>query len=111
MRLDVIPQERSGAVLTPVGRLTLTTAHELRQAVDDLVGSGRTRLVVDLSQVELIDSSGVGALVGGLRSARSGGGDLRLASASPQVVTVLRLTNLDRLLRMHDDPATAFSDD
>lgn len=110
MKLDVEPLDGTGAVITPVGRLTLTTAGQVREAVDDLVRNGRPRLVVDLGRLDFIDSSGLGALVAGLRSARAAGGDLRLANASPQVATVLRLTNLDRVLRVHDDAATAFVD-
>ncbi|MFC8922573.1 STAS domain-containing protein [Cellulosimicrobium sp. NPDC057127] len=110
MKLDVTPLDDTGAVLTPHGRLTLTTAAHLRDAVTELVGAGRVRLVVDLGALEFVDSSGLGALVAGLRTARAGGGDLRLANASEQVATVLRLTNLDRVLRVHDDAATAFVD-
>lgn len=110
MRLDVEPLDGTGAIIAPVGRLTLTTAAQLREAVDDLVANGRARLVVDLGRLEFVDSSGLGALVAGLRSARAAGGDLRLANASPQVATVLRLTNLDRVLRVHEDAASALAD-
>jgi len=110
VKLDVTPLDEAGAVIVPRGRLTLTTAPQLRDAVTDLVDAGRTRLVVDLGGLEFVDSSGLGALVGGLRTTRAAGGDLRLANAAPQVATVLRLTNLDRVLRVHDDAATAFSD-
>ena len=110
MKLDVTPLEETGAVIVPRGRLTLTTAPQLRDAVTDLVEAGRTRLVVDLGSLEFVDSSGLGALVGGLRTTRAAGGDLRLANAAPSVATVRRLTNLDRVLRVHDDAAGAFAD-
>ncbi len=110
MKLDVTPLEETGAVIVPRGRLTLTTAPQLRDAVTDLVEAGRTRLVVDLGSLEFVDSSGLGALVGGLRTTRAAGGDLRLANAAPSVATVLRLTNLDRVLRVYDDAASAFAD-
>lgn len=83
MKLDVTPLEETGAVIVPRGRLALTTAPQLRDAVTDLVEAGRTRLVVDLGSLEFVDSSGLGALVGGLRTTRAAGGDLRLANAAP----------------------------
>ncbi len=46
-----------------------------------------------------MDSSGLGALVASLKRARQAGGDLRIASLTPQVQMVLQLTNLDRVLR------------
>jgi len=46
-----------------------------------------------------VDSSGLGALIGGLKTARQADGDLRIAAPTEQVATVLGLTNLDRVLR------------
>ena len=96
-------------VLEAPTRLTLTSAGRLKSTVDGLVADHR-RVVVDLASTEFVDSSGLGALVGGLKSARTAGGDLRLAGAGEQVTTVLRLTNLDRVLRSHADVAAAVGD-
>jgi len=84
------------AVLRCSGRLNMTAAPGLRAAVDETVGGGINRIVVDLADTSFVDSSGLGALVGGVKSARLAGGDLRIAGAPEQVRTVLALTNLDR---------------
>ncbi|GAB2455986.1 STAS domain-containing protein [Xylanimonas ulmi] len=84
--------------LAPEGRLNLISAPPLKARVDDLVRDGRSHVVVDLGRVDHIDSSGLGALVGGLKSARQAGGELRIARAGEQVLAVLKLTNLDRIL-------------
>jgi anti-sigma B factor antagonist len=86
-------------VIVPRGRLTMVSAPELKALVERAVGSGRTVVVVDLAETAFMDSSGLGALVGGLRSARSAGGDLRIARPTAQVSTVLELTTMDRVLR------------
>lgn len=83
------------------GRLNMASARALRALVDETVQGGSPRIVVDLSQASFVDSSGLGALVGGLKSARQAGGDLRIAGAPEQVLTVLQLTNLDRVLTPH----------
>jgi anti-anti-sigma factor len=67
--------------------------------VTELVAAGRTRVVIDLSGTEFIDSSGLGALVSCLKKARQAGGDLRVAGPNQQALTVLDLTNLNRVLR------------
>lgn len=90
------------------GRLTATGAPMLRNAVNDLVAAGNARVVIDMSELTFVDSSGLGALVGGLKSARTAGGDLRIAAVPDAVRTVLRLTNLDRVLRDYPTPETAF---
>lgn len=91
----------SALVLRPEGRLTMVAAPIVRSAVDAAVKKGQARLVVDLGGVEFVDSSGLGALIAGLKTSRQAGGDLRIAQAGEQVRTVLRLTNLDRVLRNH----------
>lgn len=87
------------AVLRVQGRLTMAAAGELKAAVDREVAEGRTLVVVDLGETAFLDSSGLGALVGGLRTARAAGGDLRIARVGQQVRTVLELTTMDRVLR------------
>jgi anti-sigma B factor antagonist len=85
-------------VLAPEGKFNLVAAPPMKARIDDLVAAGKVRLVVDLHAVDFIDSSGLGALIGGLKSARQQGGDLRIAAAGDQVRAVLKLTNLDRIL-------------
>ena len=89
------------------GRLNMVAAPGLKGSLDQLVAAGSTRLVVDLSDTAFIDSSGLGALVAGLKRARQAGGDLRIAAPSDQVRTVLGLTNLDRVLKPYDDLTAA----
>lgn len=97
-------------VVRPDGRLNMVAAPALRKQLHDLVQGGSARLVVDLSGTEFIDSSGLGALISGLKVARQAGGDLRIAAPTKQVITVLELTNLNRVLRAHDSADRAFDD-
>ncbi len=93
---------QTSIVVTPEGRLTMVSAGELKAVVDRAVAAGRTLVVVDLADTTFMDSSGLGALVGGLRSTRGAGGDLRIARVNEQVRTVLELTTMDRVLRPYD---------
>jgi len=97
-----VEQADGYGVLRPEGRLNMVAAPRLRSAIERMVDDGSTRIVLDLSDVTFIDSSGLGAVIGGLKRARQGGGDLRIARAGEQVMTVMRLTNLDRVLRPHE---------
>ena len=96
------------AVIAVAGRLTASGAPLLRNAVSDAIAGGASRIAIDLAGTEFVDSSGLGALIGGLKSARTAGGDLRIAAVPDAVRTVLRLTNLDRVLREHPTPESAF---
>jgi len=98
------------AVLQPTGRLNMVAAPAFKSLVEETVAAGQTRIVVDLGHVNFIDSSGLGALIAGLKATRQAGGDLRIADVPEQVLTVLRLTNLDRVLRAHPTVADASHD-
>jgi anti-sigma B factor antagonist len=97
------------AVLRLSGKLNMVSAASVRETVASLVGAGSTRVVVDLADVDFLDSSGLGALVSGLKSTRQAGGDLRIASPGEQVRLVLRLTNMERVLIPYESPEEAFS--
>lgn len=90
--------EGTHVVLAPEGKFNLVAAPPIKARIDDLVAAGKARLVVDLHAVDFIDSSGLGVLIAGLKTARQQGGDLRIAAAGDQVRAVLKLTNLDRIL-------------
>jgi anti-sigma B factor antagonist len=96
-------------VLRPRGRLTAGDAPELRAVVADLVEQGRTKLVVDLEETTFLDSSGLGALIAGLRATRTAGGDLTIARPTGQVLDVLTLTTMIRVLPPHETVADAFA--
>ena len=101
----------SGAlVIKHEGRLNMVAAPGLRKELHALVEQGNSRIVVDLSGTDFIDSSGLGALISGLKAARQAGGDLRLAAPTRQVTTVMELTNLNRVLRSHETADGAFDD-
>ena len=87
-------------VIRPARRLNMVSAPRLSAVVAELVAAGHARIVIDLSQTEFIDSSGLGALVSCLKRARQAGGDLRIAGLTQQVRTVFELTNLDRILKI-----------
>src|SRR2546430_4284835 len=93
------PEHGRVTVLAPRGRLDMASAPAFREQVKQLIESGTTRLVVDLGEVSFVDSSGLGAVIGGLKVARQAGGDLHVARANQQVMLVLDLTSLIRVLR------------
>ena len=101
MQIDKRVADEKVGVLALEGRLNLVSAPSLRTAVEETVAE-TPHVVVDLSAVTFMDSSGLGALIAALKKARQAHGDLRIAGANEQLITVLKLTNLDRVLRPYD---------
>ncbi len=79
----------------------------LRQSVDDLLGGGDARLVLNLTQVPMIDSSGIGILVRTLTSAKQRGGSVKLVSPSKLAMQTLKIVGLLNLFEVFDDEGKA----
>jgi len=95
-----VAELNGAAIIKPLGtRVDLQVAGEFRTALLHLIDVGHHRLVVDLSSVEFVDSSGLGALVAALKTLRllKGGGDIRLANVQPSVVALLEIIRLHRV--------------
>ena len=60
------------------------------------------KVVVDMREVLLINSSGLGSLIAGLKSFRDAGGDLKLANVSERILTILRITKLDQVFETYE---------
>lgn len=95
-------------MLLPDGPLDTVSAPVIRERLHAVVQAGQTRLVVDLSGVDAIDSAGLGALISGLKAARKNGGDLRIVKPNESVQVMLELTSLSVVLRTYDSPEAAF---
>lgn len=110
MQIEVDAQGSRTAVVRLDGRLDLLSAASVKLRLAQEVADGRRQIVVDLEAVDFIDSSGLGALISGLKAARVAGGDLRIARPREQARTVLRLTTLDRVLRGYETVEEASAD-
>lgn len=83
--------------VTVSGELDLHSASELREFLTDLFGEGKRRFVVDMQQVEFLDTTGLGVLVGGLKKAQSEGGSLEIICSQARVLRVFDLTGLSNV--------------
>ena len=108
MEFHIKELENGITLLSLNGRFNMITAQSFRDQIKALVELGSNRIVVDLGAVTSFDSSALGALIGGLKTTRQDGGDLRLCSPTEQVNLVLRLTNMDRVLICSDSAEDAF---
>ena len=95
-------QVDSTAVVAISGRLVFGRETErLESLVKDLSAQGGRKFVFDISALDYIDSSGVGALISCLTLIKKAGGELRLAGANPRIQRILGMTGVDKLLRIY----------
>ncbi len=80
------------------GALDALTVRDLRPVLDAIVADQPKRVVVDLAELTLIDSSGVGAIVSLFKRVKANGGEVVVVRAQEQPLAVLKLLKLDRVL-------------
>ena len=101
MTLTIDVERRDGAtVLVLRGDLDLVSAPQLRDALVEVIGDG-ARVVIDMEALDFLDSAGLGILVGGLKRARTHGGELELVCSSSAVLKPIEITGLDRVFTIH----------
>jgi anti-sigma B factor antagonist len=95
VRFETTPDGDTTVAVT--GEVDLYTAPRLREQLDEAIESGSQRLIVDLSELDFIDSTGLGVLVGALKRARQGGGELTLRSPTRSTYKILEIAGLTKL--------------
>jgi anti-sigma B factor antagonist len=83
------------------GRLDAKSSERVKAALQALAEQDQAKIIIDLQGVPFIDSSGLAALVSGLRTVRERGGVIVLSGAQSQAQIVFRLTMLDRVFAIH----------
>jgi len=101
-RLDIHSHiDRGSGVVVVAGEIDLATVADFREAISDLVASGYVHLVIDLSAVTFIDSTGLGVMVGARKKVRDACGSLRLVCTDNRVLRLLAVTGLTQVLPVH----------
>jgi anti-sigma B factor antagonist len=98
-------EDKGAAVLMDVKeeRLDAHNSGELKAQMLKLFEEGKNNLIVDLSSVRFVDSSGLGALVSGFKNASSRSGSLKLSGLQLQVKSMFELTRLHRVFEIFGD--------
>lgn len=91
---------KSVKVVQPVGILDGTQANQLHQQIDEAMKTGAATVLVDLGEVNFMDSSGLGALVTALKTVRARGGQLCVCSINEQIRILFELTSMDRVFEI-----------
>ncbi len=97
-------------ILDLSGRIVLGEGSvQLRDAVKELLAKGQKNILLNLGDVNYIDSSGIGELVSAFTTVRNQGGDLKLLNLTKKVHDLLQITKLYTVFDVKDDEATAIA--
>jgi anti-sigma B factor antagonist len=87
-------------------------AQLFRDKIYDLIKQNKQNIIVDMSDVKFVNSSGIGILISGFTTVKNAGGDLKLASISDKVQGVLGITKLNQIFSIYnsvDDAVKSYS--
>jgi anti-sigma B factor antagonist len=108
MSLDIRESSREGVdILSLKGRLTVGEASSVREKITDVIAAGTVNVLLNLQNVEYIDSTGLGALVICFTSLKKAGGALKLVNPNKRNVELLLLTKLHTIFEVFNDEQDA----
>jgi len=109
MALQATNREAGQVVVVELsGRITLGDGSALlRKTIRGLLGDQKTKILLNLGDVDYIDSSGIGELVSGFTAVKNQGGDLKLLNLTKKVRDLLQITKLYTVFDVFTDERAA----
>jgi anti-sigma B factor antagonist len=109
LSLDTITVGTDCALIRVGGEIDVYTAPQLREALLGLINGGVSHVIADLRAVEFLDSTGLGAIVGGHKRLRTSNGSLALAASPERIARLFRITGLDRAFFLYSSVPEAIA--
>jgi anti-sigma B factor antagonist len=95
-------------VLEMAGRITMgNDCRQVEWTTNSLLGKNRKKIIFDLSNVNHLDSTGIGIIVTVAGQMKEAGGALRVAGANEHVQRILKMTNVDQIVGLHPTAVAA----
>ena len=109
LRVETRSPRPGVAIIALIGEVDVYTSPKVKQEIVDLLNNGTHKLVVDLTGVEYLDSTGLGVLIGGLKRAREREGDLKLVCDNTRILRIFEITGLTKIFDIHRSDADALA--
>lgn len=96
-------RDSAGVTIVAVdGKLDALTAADYEKAMKGLLADGKTRCVIDFSELTYISSAGLRVLLAAAKQAKAAGGETSFAGVRGNVLAVIEMTGFDSILPMHE---------
>ena len=107
--IKAVKQEENAVVLYLGGEIDMKTSAEVKSKLHELFKDKPKVLVVDMTDVGFMDSSGLATLVGALKWCRTNGSELRLAGLTRGVRSVFEVCRLEKIFQIYENLSEALS--
>ncbi|MGA1845530.1 STAS domain-containing protein [Deferribacter abyssi] len=112
MSFDVIEKKDIVIIIIPT-RLDASNSQDLKDIIAQKVGEKKFKFIIDLSNTEFVDSSGLGAMVSKIAHCRANGGDVKIVVTNDRIKEIFQITHLDKVLKEYknaDEAVVAFNE-
>jgi anti-sigma B factor antagonist len=108
--LTLETREQDGHTLLAIaGEIDVYTAPKLRDKITELVNAGHHSLILDMENVDFLDSTGLGVLVGGLKKIRAQDGTMALICSQDRLLKIFKITGLAKVFTIYSSETAALS--
>ncbi|MBN2423606.1 MAG: STAS domain-containing protein [Calditrichaceae bacterium] len=109
--MDVRVTEEKGIVIISLAGKIMggPEAGQINDSINSLIEKGKTKIIIDLEKVDLMNSSGLGILIGAVTTLKNNNGKLCLINTSDRIRNLLRITKLERVFEIKPDLEAALS--
>ena len=104
-----VRQESAATIVAVTESIDALTAPDLTRLLSEQIAGGHCNLVVDLTGVDFMSSAGLRTLLGGVKEARTNGGDLRIASTNPGIDKVLKMSGFNNIAKVFTSASDALA--
>ncbi len=109
--MEIEVEEKEGYhIVTPIGELDIYTVPLFRKVVLKLEGDRRHDMILDLSRLTFLDSSGLGSLIEIFQKVRSVDGEIAYVVSNPRIIKIFRLVDLDKVFPIFPNLGRALQD-
>ena len=107
LRVETRNPREDVAVIALSGEADVYTSPRIKQEIVDQLNTGIHKLIIDLTGVEYLDSTGLGVLIGGLKRARERDGDLKLICDNVRILRIFEITGLTKIFDIYRSESDA----
>ena len=109
--MSINTTEKSGVIIVALSGKIMggPEAGQINEQINNSIDQGKKKIIIDLAEVEWMNSSGLGILIGAITTLKNNDGKLSLVNVSDRVENLLRITKLQSVFTIHPDVETALS--
>jgi anti-sigma B factor antagonist len=107
LKIDVKPRSDGITLVILHGEVGTETVNQFKDRIDQIIGDGHVKLILDLQEVRYLNSMGLGVVAAAYKKLKKSKGDLKLLNPSPEVQELFELTRLAKVFEIFDSEENA----